>query len=204
MYLEYGSKETEYLKSRDKLLGKSIDKIGHIYRELDTDAFSSVVKHIIGQQISTSAQVTIVKRLYEKIGLVNAKNIYNIERDSLQKIGISFRKADYIKDFAQKVFLGEFNIEAIHDMSDENVIKELSSLKGVGVWTAEMIMIFCLKRPDVVSFNDLAIIRGMKILYNLESVDKNTFLKYSKLYSPYGTVGSLYLWAISANDDYAK
>ena len=87
MYLEYGSKETEYLKSRDKLLGKSIDKIGHIYRELDTDAFSSVVKHIIGQQISTSAQVTIVKRLYEKIGLVNAKNIYNIKRDSLQKIG---------------------------------------------------------------------------------------------------------------------
>ena len=204
MYLEYGSKETEHLKSADKLLGKSIDKIGHIYREIDTDTFSSVVKHIIGQQISTSAQVTIIKRLYEKIGIINAKNIYNIESDSLQKIGISFRKTDYIKNFAQKVFLGEFDIEAIHNMPDENIIKELSSLKGIGVWTAEMIMIFCLKRPDVLSFTDLAIIRGMKMLYNLESIDKNIFLEYSKLYSPYGTVASLYLWAISANDDYTK
>ena len=145
-----------------------------------------------------------MKRLYEKVGIINSKNIYNIERDSLQKIGISFRKTDYIKDFAQKVFLGEFNIEAIHNMPDEDIIKELSSLKGIGVWTAEMIMIFCLKRPDVLSFTDLAIIRGMKMLYNLESVDKNIFLEYSKLYSPYGTVASLYLWAISANNGYAK
>ena len=89
-------------------------------------------------------------------------------------------------------------------MPDEDIIKELSSLKGIGVWTAEMIMIFCLKRPDVLSFTDLAIIRGMKMLYNLESVDKNIFLEYSKLYSPYGTVASLYLWAISANNGYAK
>lgn len=197
MHLEYGSKETEYLKSRDKLLGEAIDKIGHIYREVDTDAFSSVVKHIIGQQISTSAQATIWQRLHDKIGDVNVKNISVIERDALQKIGISFRKVDYIKDFAQKVFSGEFNIDAIHNMPDEDVIKELSALKGIGVWTAEMIMIFCMKRPNVVSFTDLAILRGMRMLYHHKNIDKKKFEKYSKRYSPYGTTASIYLWAIA-------
>ena len=83
-------------------------------------------------------------------------------------------------------------------MTDEEVIKELSSLKGIGVWTAEMLLLFCMQRPDIVSFGDLAIIRGMRMLYRHREIDRKKFDRYRKRYSPYGSVASLYLWAISA------
>ncbi|MEL7607226.1 MAG: DNA-3-methyladenine glycosylase 2 family protein [Sedimentibacter saalensis] len=197
MYFEYDNKEIEFLKSHDKLLGEAIDHIGHIYRAVDNDMFSSIVHHIIGQQISIRAQVTIWQRLIDKIGDINADNIYSLELNELQKLGMTFKKAEYIKDFADKVRNKEFEINTLNDLSDEEIIKKLSSLKGIGVWTAEMIMIFCLQRPDVVSFGDLAIHRGMRMLYHHRNINRKKFEKYKKRYSPYGTVASLYLWAIA-------
>lgn len=197
MNFEYGNREIEHLKNRDKLLGEAIEKIGHIYREVDTDLFSSIIHHIIGQQISVAAQATVWQRLYSDMGEVTAKNICAIDRDELQKFGITFRKADYIKDFAEKVSLGEFDIEALNNMPDETVIKELSALKGIGPWTAEMLMTFSMQRPNVLSFGDLAIHRGMRMLYHHHIIDKKKFEKLAKRYSPYGTVASLYLWAIA-------
>lgn len=197
MYLEYGSKEIEFLKSRDKLLGAAIDRIGHIYREIDSDLFSSVVHHIIGQQISTSAQATIWQRLNDMIKIINADTIYSLELAELQKLGMTFKKAGYIKEFAEKVRCKEFDIDALQYLSDAEVINELSALKGIGIWTAEMIMIFCMQRLDVVSFGDFAIHRGMRMLYHHRSIDRKKFAKYARRYSPYGTVASLYLWAIA-------
>lgn len=110
---------------------------------------------------------------------------------------MTFRKAGYIKDFADKVKNEEFDINSINDLPNEEIIKKLTALKGIGVWTAEMIMIFCLQRPDVLSFGDLAIHRGMRMLYHHKDIDKKRFEKYAKRYSPYGTVASLYLWAIA-------
>lgn len=200
MYFEYGTRQIEYLKSRDKLLGEAIDKIGHIYREVDSDLFSSVIHHIIGQQISTSAQETIWKRLCGLLGNIDADTICSCDRDAIQGCGITFKKADYIKDFAKKVKHREFDVEALNTMSDEQVIKELSALKGIGVWTAEMLMIFCMQRPDIVSYGDLAIHRGMRMLYHHRSIDRKKFEKYAKRYSPYGTTASLYLWAIAGGE----
>lgn len=110
MYFEYDNKEIEFLKSHDKLLGEAIDQIGHIYRAVDNDMFSSIVHHIIGQQISTRAQVTIWQRLIDKIGDINADNIYSLELNELQKLGMTFKKAEYIKDFADKVRNKEFKL----------------------------------------------------------------------------------------------
>lgn len=198
MYFEYTEKETEYLKIRDKKLGETIDKIGHIYRECDSDLFTSIVKQIVGQQISAPAFKTVWKRIEDKIGEITAENICSISDDELQICGLSYRKVSYIKDFAQKVKNGEFDVEKLSAMSDEEVIKELSSLKGIGVWTAEMLLLFCMQRPDVVSFGDLAIIRGMRMLYRHREIDRKKFDRYRKRYSPYGSVASLYLWAVSA------
>jgi DNA-3-methyladenine glycosylase II len=197
LYFEYGTEATEYLKEKDKLLGEAIDRIGHIYRKVDNDLFSSVVHHIIGQQISSAAQATVWKRVSDKLGTVNADTICICSREELQSCGITFRKADYIKEFAAKVQSGEFNIESLYDMPDEGVIRQLTSLNGVGVWTAEMIMIFCMQRPDIVSYGDLAIHRGMRMLYHHRNINKKLFAKYARRYSPYGTVASLYLWAIA-------
>lgn len=197
MYLEYGKRETEYLKSRDKRLAEAIDRIGHVNRTVDTDLFAAVVHQIMAQQISTAAQETLWKRLADKVGSVNADSILSLGSEELQSVGVSFRKVEYIRDFAGKVKCGEFEIDALWQMSDEDVIKALSSLRGVGVWTAEMLMIFCMQRPDIVSFGDLAILRGMRMLYRHRSIDRVRFEKYRRRYSPCGTVASLYLWAIA-------
>lgn len=197
MNFSYGETEVEYLKSKDIKLAAAIDQIGHIDRAVDEDLFSSVVHHIIGQQISTVAQATIWERLSAKLGEVNAENILFISRDELQAVGMTYKKADYILDFSEKVRNGSFDICALQAMTNEQVIKELSSLKGIGVWTAEMIMTFCMERPDIVSFGDLAILRGMRMLYRHRKIDRAKFDRYCRRYSPHGTVASLYLWAIA-------
>jgi DNA-3-methyladenine glycosylase II len=197
LYIEYGDKEKDYLKKRDPVLGKAIDKYGHIYRATEDDLFASVVTHIVGQQISMAAQKTILKRLVEKVGSIEVSKIATLDEASLQIIGITFRKASYIKEFADKVITGEFDINSLHLKDDQEVIKELTLLNGIGVWTAEMIMLFCMQRPDVISYGDLAIRRGMMNLYGYDKLDKKLFDKHRSLYSPYGSIASLYLWAVS-------
>ncbi|MDO5402007.1 MAG: DNA-3-methyladenine glycosylase 2 family protein [Eubacteriales bacterium] len=197
MYFEYGEKEIEYLKSRDKKLAEVIDKIGHIDRTVDDDLFSAVVHHIIGQQISTKAQQSIWKKVNDELDEVNADTLLSLGRDRLQQFGISFRKTDYILDFAGKVKRDEFDLESIYTMSDEEVIRQLSSLKGIGVWTAEMLLLFCLQRPNVFSFGDLAILRGIRMVYHHREVNREKFEKYRRRFSPYCSAASLYLWAVA-------
>ena len=197
MYFQYTTKETDYLRQKDKRLGEAIQKIGPIQREVDTDLFSAVVHHIIGQQISTKAQATIWQRMRETLGTVDAEHILAAGVPQLQKLGMTFRKAEYITDFAQKVQSGEFDLEGIWQKPDEEAIRELSSLKGIGVWTAEMILLFCMQRPDVFSYDDLAIQRGLRMLYHHRKIDRKLFAKYRRRFSPYCSVASLYLWAIA-------
>ena len=104
MYFEYGEDEITYLRNKDKKLAEVIDRIGMIEREVDTDLFSSVVHHIIGQQISTKAQATIWQRMKDALGEVNAETILAADISELQSLGMTFRKAEYIKDFAGKKF----------------------------------------------------------------------------------------------------
>ncbi len=197
MIFQYGEKEISYLKEKDKRLGEIIDRVGMIEREVDPDLFSSVVHHIVGQQISTKAQATIWRRIRDSLGDVNAETILSAGAAGLQTCGITFRKAEYIIDFAGKVRDGSFDIDGIREMTDEEAIKELTSLKGVGVWTAEMILLFCLQRPDVLSYGDLALLRGMRMVYHHRKIDRKLFEKYRRRLSPCCSVASLYFWAVS-------
>ena len=197
MTFAYGEKETEYLKSRDKRLGAAIERIGHIDRAMEDDLFSSLIHHIVGQQISTRAQATIWQRLQNSVGTVNAVGIASLTLDELQALGMSFRKAGYIQDFARQVQTGAFDVDALATLPDDEIIRRLTALRGVGVWTAEMLLTFCLQRPDVVSYGDLAIHRGMRMLYRRRNIDRETFVRLARRYSPHGTVASLYLWAIA-------
>lgn len=197
MYFEYGEEEINYLRKKDKRLCEVIDNIGYICREADSDLFSAVVHHIVGQQISTKAQATIWKRMLDALGEVSAQSVLSAGEEGLQSFGISFRKAGYITDFARKVSSGEFNIEEIPLMTDEEAIAALSSLKGIGVWTAEMILLFCMQRKNIFSYDDLAIQRGLRMIYHHRSIDRRLFEKYRRRFSPYCSVASLYLWAVS-------
>ena len=197
MYFAYGEEETDYLKKKDKRMAEVIDRIGHVERKVDTDLFSAVVHHIIGQQISMKAQATIWQRMQDALGTVNAETILAAGVPNLQALGMTFRKAEYITDFAERVHSGAFDPEGIRQRSDEDAIRELSALKGIGVWTAEMILLFCMQRPDVFSYDDLAIQRGLRMLYHHRSIDRKRFEMYRRRFSPYGSVASLYLWAVA-------
>ena len=144
MYFAYGETELSYLKKKDKRLGAIIDRVGRVERVVDTDLFSSVVHHIVGQQITTKAQETIWRRLRETLGEVNAETVLAAGVPALQSLGMTFRKAEYITDLAEKVRSGAFDLDAVWHMNDEDAIRALSSLKGIGVWTAEMILLFCM------------------------------------------------------------
>ena len=197
VYFAYGEAELDYLRKKDKRLAAVIDRVGHIDRAVDPDLFSSVIHHIIGQQISTKAQATIWQRMQDALGEVNAETVLAAGVPRLQSLGMTFRKAEYITDFAGKIHTGAFDPDTVEHMSDEDAIRELSALKGIGVWTAEMILLFCMQRPDIFSYDDLAIQRGLRMVYHHRSIDRKLFEKYRRRFSPYGSVASLYLWAVA-------
>ena len=197
MYFTYGEKELDFLRQKDKRLAEVIDRIGPVHRTVDTDLFSAVVHHIIGQQISTKAQATIWQRMCDALGTVHAKTVLGAGVEGLQALGISGKKAEYITDFAERVHSGAFDPEGIRQKSDEDAIRELSALKGIGVWTAEMILLFCMQRPNIFSYDDLAIQRGLRMVYHHRKIDRKLFEKYRRRFSPYCSVASLYLWAVA-------
>jgi len=194
---EYGQKEIDYLRKKDKKLGAAIDRIGMIKREVTPDTFAALVSSIVSQQISSKAADTVWNRLGLLLGTITPESIAKAEISEIQACGMSARKAGYIKGAAEAALSGQVDFNALHTLSDEEIIKKLSSLRGVGVWTAEMLLIFSLCRPDVVSFKDLAICRGMMNLYGIKELSREKFERYRKRYSPYGSVASLYLWALS-------
>lgn len=197
-YFQYGEKELSYLKSRDKRLSEVIDKVGMVKRRVIPDLFAALVHSVIGQQIATKAHETIWQKLLARFGTITPAAIASISREELQRFGITFRKADYIQSAARKIIRGEFDIEELHGMTDEEVCNRLSSLDGIGVWTAEMLMLHSLQRPDILSFGDLAVQRGLRMLYHHRKITRELFEKYRRRYSPYGSVACIYLWAVSA------
>ena len=168
-----------------------------IEREVDDDLFSSVIHHIIRQQISTKALATIWQRLKNQFDTINADTILAAGAENLLSLGITFKKAEYITDFARKVNDGLFDIDGIWEKPDEKAIKELSLLQGIGVWTAEMILLFCMQRPNVLSFGNLVIQRGMRMVYHHRKIARKLFEKYRRRLSPYCSVASLYFWAVA-------
>ncbi len=197
MYFTYGEKETDYLKSKDKRLGAVIDEVGPIRRETDPDLFQSLVHQILGQQISSKAQATLWARLQDSLGTVTPDTVAAADPSLLNSLGISPQKSRYIRELAEKVVDGSFDLEGIRSLSDEEAIRQLTSLSGVGEWTAEMILLFCLERPDILSFHDLGIQRGLRMVYHHRSISRDHFEQYRRQYSPYGSVASLYLWAVA-------
>lgn len=199
---EYSDAEMNYLKSKDETLGKAIDKIGHIKRSVTPDLFTALISSIVSQQISSKAYHTVWKRITDSIEQITPQGLVDIPTEEIQKFGISMSKAEYIKNAAVSVLNGDIDISNISKLSDDEICRQLSKFKGIGVWTAEMLMIFSLQRKNILSYDDLAIIRGMKMLYGHDNISKEIFNKYKIIYSPYGSVASLYLWAIAGGAEY--
>lgn len=194
----YGAKELDWLARKDKRMAAAIDRFGLISRPLMPDLFAALIGNIVDQQISTKAGITVNGRLLALAGAMTPARLEQLTAEQIQGCGMSMRKALYIKGAATAAMSGELDLQAIHGYSDRQVIDTLSKLPGIGIWTAEMLMMFSLGRPDILSWGDLAIRRGMMNLYRHKELTRERFERYRRRYSPYGSTASLYLWAYSA------
>lgn len=196
-YFDYGQEEIDYLKSVDAALGAAMSRMGRVERVIIPDLFAALVYAIVGQLISVKAAHTIWERMQGKFGEISPENMAMQTADDIQKCGMTMKKAVCIQNIAKTITQGGFQLEEFHAMSDAEVIKKLVTLKGVGKWTAEMLLINSMERRNVVSWSDIAIRRGMMKLYGHRTLTKEQFEQYRLRYSPLGSVASIYLWEIS-------
>lgn len=197
VYFECREAELAWLKRRDKRLGAVIDQVGQVRREVIPDFFMAVVHSIVGQQISSKAHATVWRRICEAVNPLTPQRVAGMPDEALRRCGISYRKAAYIKSAAQRICSGEFDVQAVAAAPDEEAIRQLCTLDGIGRWSAEMLLLFSLQRRDVLSFGDFGIRRGLRMVYGHREIDERLFERYRRRYSPCGSVASLYLWAVA-------
>ncbi|MBR5559030.1 MAG: methylated-DNA--[Oscillospiraceae bacterium] len=196
-WTHFGKKEQDHLSKADPALAKVIRSIPSPDYEMIPDLFTALVRNIVGQQISGKALKTVWQRAAESWGEITPENLNALSIEQLCAAGISGRKAEYIKAAAEAVLNKKLDLTALPQMDDDTAIQALCSLKGIGRWTAEMLLMFSLGRRNVLSFGDFGIRQGLCRIHALaeEELTKEKFEEFRRLYSPYGTVASLYLWA---------
>lgn len=194
----YTDENLAYLIGRDDRLGAAIRDIGRIERAVIPDLFEALVNSITGQQISTKAMTTVWNRLLACVPAMTPAGILAAGETSLRACGLSGRKAGYILSAAEAVESGELALGSLAELPDEEVVATLVRLPGVGVWTAEMLLIFSLCRKNVFSTRDFGIRRGISLLYETAAPDEALFERLREAYAPLASVASLYLWEISS------
>lgn len=188
---------------KDKQLDKLIKQIGdEPLSRINNNGkvFDHLINAILSQQLSTKVAKVIAERFWNKIGNKKQKidTIINLDIEELRLCGLSYQKGNYVKNIAN--FWKEHNIKDkdFEAMADDEILKKLTQIKGVGNWTAEMVLMFCLGREDVFSHDDYGIQVAMKKIYKLESSGKElkeAMIKKSIKWKPYRTYACMYLWA---------
>ncbi len=183
--------EAESFLKKDELLGPIVEKYPGESLEGHGDIFSTLARSIVGQQISVLAADSIWARLVELVGEMKPNNILKFTPEQLAKCGITGPKSRYIHGIAQE---SERFMEPDFDkLNDNDVKKHFISFKGIGPWTAEMLMIFSLMRPDIFSIGDLGLVKAVQIL-EPNADTKESVMKVAESWSPYRTAASWYLW----------
>ena len=157
----------------------------------ESDYSKAISMLIIEQQVSFKAAITIKKRFLTLIKNKSKDQILEIENNKMQSIGISHRKVDYIKN--TYLFFRDNKID-FEKISEKQVVKELTRIKGVGKWTSEMFLIFILFKTNIFSKGDLALINSIKVNYNINQLSDQKLDDFIKKWSPYNTIASLLLW----------
>jgi DNA-3-methyladenine glycosylase II len=189
----------KHLKKVDPILSKIIGRVKLTERKAHKRYFESLCVAIINQQLSGKAAATIEKRftsLFKGAGFPSPRQVLLKSDAKLRTAGLSFQKIGYIKSLAKLVDAGKINFRKFAKLSDEEIIEILTQVKGIGRWTAEMFLMFCLNRPDVFSHGDLGLKNAVKKWYKLDK-DRHS-KKYHQLinsWSPHRTAAARYLWA---------
>lgn len=187
-----------YLSARDRRMAAAIAEIGPVLRAPMGGVFVTLVQSILGQQVSIKAADTVYQRLTARVTKVTPATIYALPLEALQSLGMSRRKAEYIRGAAEAAVAGRMDYDALAELPDEACIAALTKLRGVGRWTAEMLLLFSLQRQDVMSYGDYGLRAGLCRLYHHQDMPEERFRRYQRRFSPYGSAASLILWEIAA------
>lgn len=190
--------EAEEFLSKDKYIGPLIKKYGpcKIKPSDKKDYFLDLVDTIASQQLSYKAALTIFNRIKEKAsGKITPDSILKLKDQEIRDCGMSWAKVSYVKDLAQRVKTNILKVDKFDKLSDEEVTKELIAVKGIGPWSAEMVLMFTLGRPDIFPVDDLGIRNGLNKLLKNELTYRE-MVNFSERWKPYRTVASWYIWKI--------
>jgi DNA-3-methyladenine glycosylase II len=181
---------------KDPVLSDIIGTVGEFQLKKKSQYFAVLVESIISQQLATGAADAIFKRfkgLYPEFP--TAAEVLATRKSKLRTVGLSGMKVEYLKDLAKHVETGKLDMKAISKMGDEDVIAQLTQVKGIGRWTAEMFLIFSLGRMDVFPVGDLGLRRGVQIAFSLKEMPKpKETEKFGDRWKPYRSVATWYLW----------
>lgn len=186
-----------HLKKSDPVIAAIIEKVGDYTIEFREPEFQTLVRSIVYQQLSGKAASTILGRL---VGAMPGRRltpdaILALEPERMRELGLSKQKTSYIRDLAGRTLAGELDFSRLRDMEDDEVIESLTRVKGVGVWTAHMFLIFALRRPNVLPTGDLGVRAAIRKAYRLRDLPKPARIeKIARRWHPYCSVAAWYLW----------
>jgi DNA-3-methyladenine glycosylase II len=202
--IEVSDETLDHLSRSDDTLAALIGRIGPLdlderakRRGRPADAYGALLRSIVGQQLSVKAARSIYDRLVALFGgdTPTPRELLAADPEALRGVGLSRGKVLYVRSLAEHVEDGELHLDSLTEMSDEQVIAELTAVKGLGVWTAHMFLIFHLARPDVLPVGDLGVRRAVERAYGLEGLpDAETLERLGERWAPYRSLASLYLW----------
>jgi DNA-3-methyladenine glycosylase II len=191
------------LRAADEVMARLIDEHGALVRrdlkrERPGDAYGALLRSIVGQQLSTKAAATIYGRMLELFGghAPTPKQLLAADPDKIRAAGLSRPKINYLRDLAEHVLRGELQLELLDDLPEEEVIEQLTAVKGIGEWSAHMFLMFHLGRPDILPVGDQGIRRAIQVEYGLRKLpDPKRMEKIARPWRPYRTLACLYLWS---------
>jgi DNA-3-methyladenine glycosylase II len=185
-----------HLKKADPILAGIIESVGACKMNYDEPAFASLAEAIVYQQLHGKAAATIFKRLTDLAGdPLTPDGILKLSEAEMRAVGLSKQKLSYLRDLAAKTQSGELDFTSLSELSDDEVIKRLTQVKGIGVWTAHMFLMFSLRRPDVLPVGDLGVQMAIRKHYRKRRLPKPAQMeKIAKSWSPYRSVACWYLW----------
>jgi DNA-3-methyladenine glycosylase II len=205
------AKARKQLAASDPTMAALMTRVGKIdlatrlarrKEERPNDAYGALLRAIVGQQLSTKAARTIYGRVLDLFdgSTPSPEQLLEADETDLRGAGLSGRKVEYIRDLASHVIEGELELDSLDQLDDEEVIEEIVAVRGLGVWTAEMFLMFHLERPDVLSGGDLGIRKAVQIEYGLEEMPPSAkVLEIGEPWRPHRSLASLYLWESLAN-----
>jgi len=183
-----------FLSKKDKVLKKIIGKFDG-FLKTRKDPFFSLCRSIVGQQISVKAADAVWMKFEKKIGIINPGNVLKVSKQTLRGCGFSRQKIDYLRVLSKAFLDGDLNLKYLNKLSDEEAIKYLIRLKGIGRWTAQMFLIFNLRRKDIFPEKDIGLLKAICMQYKKKYPLSETQIGlFKRKWSPYSTIATWYMW----------